>query len=716
MSLSALQGPSGQLPPTLMPRITHPPTPMRHPSLALAAAIVAAAALAFAPPGRATEAARYSGAEWSTLDLKQVEAEASEVTLARLPDCDDATVDQKSMRVVHEDGTAEMQDEVFTKVLTEKGRRNNDTLSLNFLLPYMTVSVPRLEIIRANGDVVPVDVAANSKESIDESQMQENIYDPNSKVLKVNIPKLEIGDIVHSVIRITVERPFMPGEYAEDFMMEGSGYIRHISIEIRMPSDKPLRQIALRDETPGTVSATTAAGAGSLVYHWEVNRVPRMFDEPAMPPYPEVLQHLSVSTTADWAAVSRWYWDLSKPHLDAITPAMKKQVAELTAGSSTDMERIKAVFYYVSKKIRYMGITPEKDRPGFEPHDVEITYEKKYGVCRDKAALLVSLLRAAGQNAYPVLVSVGWKKDPQVPNPFFNHAIVGVELGKGRYVLMDPTDENTRDLLPTYDDNQSYLVCRTDGETLRLSPVDPPENSMMRIATTGTLSATGALEAHSHLSFDGINDNAYRQAFAQMKPDDRRRFFEAQPQARDAGGDAQEPHDNAREHPRHLRARPGRDRLLRAQHDGVRRGQGRRQRALDRQGPRHRQLHPRRDGPGEAPVPHADRGDVRHPRGRLAAPGPRLHGRGVDADLRPAGRRLRGIPAVILLQGGGPVLLPRHQAQDGGVLAGPVPGAEADAQAAAERRPQGARPRDDVHRGRPTGREGRHRPRRAGGV
>jgi len=500
---------------------------MRHPRLRLPAAILAAAALAVASTGRAGQDARYSGAEWSTLDLKKVEAEASEVTLARLPDCDEATVDQKSMRVVHEDGTAEMQDEVFTKVLTEKGRRNNDTLSLYFVLPYRTVSVPRLEIIRPSGDVVPVDVAANSKESIDESQMQENIYDPNSKVLKVNIPKVEIGDIVHVVMRITVERPFIPGEYAEDFMMEGNGYIRHISLEVRMPADKPLRQVVLRDETPGTVSAATKTTGNGLVYHWEVNRVPRMFDEPAMPPYPEVLQRLSVSTTADWAAVSRWYWDLSKPHLDAITPAMKKQVADLTAGASTDMDRIRAVFYYVSKKIRYMGITPEKDRPGFEPHDVEITYEKKYGVCRDKAALLVSLLRAAGENAYPVLVSVGWKKDPQVPNPFFNHAIVGVELRKGQYVLMDPTDENTRDLLPTYDDNQSYLVCRAEGDSLRLSPVDPPENSMMRIATTGTLSATGALEAHAEMSFDGINDNAYRQAFAQMKPDDRRRFFEA---------------------------------------------------------------------------------------------------------------------------------------------------------------------------------------------
>ena len=94
-----------------------------------------------------------------------------------------------------------------------------------------------------------------------------------------------------------------------------------------------------------------------------------------------------------------------------------------------------------------------------------ITFDKKYGVCRDKAALLVSMLRLAGLKAYPVLVSVGTHKDAEAPDPFFNHAIVGVQLEKGRYSLMDPTDENTRELLPASDRNQSYLVCRADGET-----------------------------------------------------------------------------------------------------------------------------------------------------------------------------------------------------------------------------------------------------------
>ena len=67
--------------------------------------------------------------------------------------------------------------------------------------------------------------------------------------------------------------------------------------------------------------------------------------------------------------------------------------------------------------------------------------------------------------AYPVLVNVGMKRDIDVPEPSFNHAIVSVELKKGEYLLMDPTAENTKDLLPSYECDQSYLVCRPEGET-----------------------------------------------------------------------------------------------------------------------------------------------------------------------------------------------------------------------------------------------------------
>ena len=491
----------------------------------IAFASIAVVLAAFTVSAQTTN--RYAAPDFAYVELKPVLAAAAEVTAAKYPDCDDATVEKNMVRVYRADGTGECQDETFTKVLTEKGKRNNRTVTLSFMLPYTTVAVPVLEIIKPGGEVLPVDVAANSKETIDDSQMAMNIYDPNSKILRVNIPQLEIGDIVHSVTRQNIDRSIIPGEYSEESVFEGPSFIRHMTYQVRAPLDRPLKSIALRDEVPGTVKYHTQPGPDhTVVYDWEIANVPRMFDEPSMPPYEMVLQRLFVSTTPDWREVSKWYWNLSQPHLEATSPEMKQTAEDLTAGAKTDLDKIKAIFYYVSKGIRYMGRTPETDRPGFEPHDVKLTFGKKYGVCRDKAALLVSLLRAAGLPAYPVLINVGTRKDQEVADPDFNHAIVSVEMKKGEYQLMDPTDENTRDLLPSSDFYQSYLVCRPEGEILKLSPVAPADEHMMEVQTTGSLTAAGHLEAKSQLLFAGVNDDAYRNMFVHMKPDDQRRYFE----------------------------------------------------------------------------------------------------------------------------------------------------------------------------------------------
>ncbi len=475
----------------------------------------------------ATETGNFDGARWSLLDADQVIAAAKEITTAKYPDSDQATVDKKMVRVYRPDGTGESQDETFTKVLTEKGKRANRDMTLSFMLPYFTVAVSKLEIIKPGGERVPVDVAANSKEMIDDSQMSMNINDPNMKLLKVNIPQLEVGDIVHSLVRTIIHRAIIEGQFSDSNLFEDSGVIRHMTYEVYEPGEKPLKHIVLRDEVPGTVKRSDEKLAGNVTLHrWEVTDVPRMFEEASMPPGMEVLQRLLVSTSPDWEYVSKWYYNICRPHLDATTPEMKVTVAALTKDSKTDLDRVKAVFYHVAQKIRYMGITPEKDRPGFEPHDVNLTFDNKYGVCRDKAALLVSLLETAGFKTYPILINVGTKLDMDVPSPDFNHAIVAVELKPREYTLMDPTSENTKELLPSSECDQTYLVCRPEGETLKLSPIVSAEENMLRVKTVATLNAAGTLEGKTEISFDGINDNAYRSAFARMKPDDKRRFFE----------------------------------------------------------------------------------------------------------------------------------------------------------------------------------------------
>jgi len=468
----------------------------------------------------------FAGAEWSAVDVQQVMTAAAQITADKYPNCDSAVVEEKSMRDYRADGTGACQDETFTKVLTEKGKRENREFSLSYMLPYWTVDVPKLEVIKPDGTVVPVDVAANSKDAIDDSQMAENIYDQDDRVFTVNIPQLDVGDVVHVIAREIIHRSIMPDEYDEENIFEGTSYIRHWSYEVHAPASLPLVSIGLRAEIPGTVSSTTETNGDSVVYHWEVKDVPEMFDEPNMPPYDEVLQRLFVSTVPRWQDISKWYWNLSKPHLDMTTPEMIQTNNLLTANEPTDMDKIKALFYYVSKNIRYMGETTETNRPGFEPHDVCITFDKRYGVCRDKAGLLVEMLRLAGFNAYPVLINIGAKRDLEVPQPDFDHAIVAVELKKGQYILMDPTDENTRDLLPSQDCNRSYLVCKPEGETLLVSPVPPADKHLLLVTSTGSLSADGTLNATSEMSFQGVNDDAYRNAFAEMLPDEEKRFFE----------------------------------------------------------------------------------------------------------------------------------------------------------------------------------------------
>src|SRR6266852_4207446 len=151
---------------------------------AMACTVALTAIVAF--PLFAMASVSYDGAKWSYLDAKQVFSAASEITAAKYPDSDETTVDKKMVRVYRADGTGEAQDETFTKVLTEKGKRNNRDLSLFYMLPYF-----ELEVVKPAGAVSMVDVAANSKDMIDDSQMSMNIYDPNSKILKVNIPGVE---------------------------------------------------------------------------------------------------------------------------------------------------------------------------------------------------------------------------------------------------------------------------------------------------------------------------------------------------------------------------------------------------------------------------------------------------------------------------------------------------------------------------------------------
>ncbi|MBE6385690.1 MAG: DUF3857 domain-containing protein [Lentisphaerae bacterium] len=463
--------------------------------------------------------------DFSTAVDTRIVKKAESVTKARFPDADNVLLFEKERYTYNKNGTYRATDELYAKILTEKGRAGLRQLTFHFNVHYNKFKVQEIAVIKPGGKIESVDVAANSRVVIDSSQMASNIYDPAQKCLVLSIPRIEVGDILYLRTEDEHFKARIPDFWSCYTLLQSTWPIMEASVEIDAPAALPLRSFALKDKVNDSVKFSRKQTKDRIVYKWHALNVPQVLREPGMPEIHTCVQRLLVSTARSWEDVSRWYWNLCLPRLKAVTPAMETQVKQLVKGKKSDLEKIKAIFQFVSQQIRYMGITPEKEAPGYEPHDVKLTFDQRYGVCRDKAALLVAMLQIAGFKAYPVLFMAGDPKDPEIPNGYFNHAVTAVELKKGNYILMDPTYESTSELFPAFQADMSYLVAHPEGETLRRSPIVPAEKNQARIRTKGKIDAVNTLHCETVVDLSGINDLYYRGALSRWSDEKKEQFF-----------------------------------------------------------------------------------------------------------------------------------------------------------------------------------------------
>ncbi len=448
--------------------------------------------------------------KWRDLDLK------------KYPNANTILLDDIELVTYNTDGTYSRRDEFWTLIRTAKGRDEQRTLTLHFNEFYQTTPSVDIELIKPDGKVVKP--LLQKKISVESSQMQSNIYDPANKVLSIGIPGLEVGDIVHCTISEKTVRARMQNVWCTIALLQNSEPVLRYSYTISAPENMPLTKIAVKDEVKGTLKKSVKQVNGRIIYNFEANNVPQVFPEPDMPPWYLHSMRILASTVPDWQTVSRWYYNLCMPHIKAVSPELTRKAKSLAAGKS-EKAAIRAMFDFVSKEIRYTGVTNENTAPGYEPHDVKDTFAQKHGVCRDKAALLAAMLLEAGFDAFPVLFMAGDPKDFEVPNNYFNHAITGVKTSFGELILMDPTDENSVDMLPAYAMDKSFLCATRSGDILRKTSVVPAEKNLLRIKSSGIIDKEHTLQLKSTLLFEGINDNVYRSAFARWTPAYREQFI-----------------------------------------------------------------------------------------------------------------------------------------------------------------------------------------------
>ena len=116
-------------------------------------------------------------------------------------------------------------------------------LSFPFTLPYYTIELTLLQIIKPDGTVHNIDFTKQSRVMVDDSQMHANIYNPNDKILKVNIPNLQVGDIIRYVTYLKQTKAIIPNTWFDYFLFESTAPIKHLVFKIIAPNSLPLKKI-----------------------------------------------------------------------------------------------------------------------------------------------------------------------------------------------------------------------------------------------------------------------------------------------------------------------------------------------------------------------------------------------------------------------------------------------------------------------------------------
>lgn len=404
--------------------------------------------------------------------------------------------------------------ESYKKILNE-GAKKNSSVFFWYDTNYGEIEIMTIELIKKDGKIISFDPNEILQEKDNSFSNRSNIYSETSKILTADIPNIEIGDIIFTKEKNIMKKARMENNYFNSFSIETYQKYLNDYLEITLPQEIEL-YIHEINKKEFEYDFSEKEKDGEITYSWNTKDSPIIIYEPNMETFNLFAFHIKMTTVKSWEEISRWYYNIVKPHME-VNEAIKEKVVELTEGITTRREKAAKLFYWTAHNVRYLGVDKEDNRPGFEPHDVTYTFETRGGVCRDKAALLTAMLREAGIGSDVILISSGSRLNPQAPILWFNHAItVSYDNDGNPEFIFDPTDENTKDFLPKYEEDNSYLIASKDGETLRTTPIsDPVKNNStvnIKLKIDEDNNATGTIE----YLFSGLSDTIIRSMFSRQ--------------------------------------------------------------------------------------------------------------------------------------------------------------------------------------------------------
>jgi tetratricopeptide (TPR) repeat protein len=402
------------------------------------------------------------------------------------------------------------------KILKKSAIENFGDLSIEYNGYYENAII--LEAFTVSPDGKRTELAKNAIHDVVPATFADYKIYSDMRTISFSMPTIQVGSIIDYQVEIVQKEAIIPGHVWDICYMDAAQMVNTSVYSVAFPE-----KMAINISTQNmTCVPVVEHKSGRKTFTWTLNDVPALEYEPDMPPFNDVRSAIHVTSIESWPEIAEWYEDLIKG-CDKVTPEIAKLATRLTDGKTNHIEKIRALYLYAQKDIRYVGIAV--GRGAYKPHDAADCLKHEYGDCKDKSVLLLALLQQAGLKAHIALVrtSVFGKLVRSSPNPAqFNHAIVYVPLETGELWLDATAKYFDESSYPDELDGTEALVIGAGLNTFVTIPPLPKEKSIARTIYDVNMKADGTCIVMETYEMKGRAGAYARVFYENMKPDERK--------------------------------------------------------------------------------------------------------------------------------------------------------------------------------------------------
>lgn len=318
------------------------------------------------------------------------------------------------------------------KVIDRSGLEAGAQIEITFDPAYESLVLHHVRIIR-DGRAIDVSGEVNLDVIRKEEEIDNGIL-TGIKTALLRLPAVRVGDVIDAGWSWVSRPPLWPGHYFGAMQLEWSVPVGVTRYRVDLPAKSGLAVYRHR----GAPGARRQLSHGRELLEWVfVDREPVVEDDDT-PQWHRPWQRVALSTMPRWSAVAGWARPLYAG-VDDFPAAWAKEVDRIAQASRSSATRAVEALRLVQDSIRYTSLSIGAG--SFRPRSPAQVVRQGWGDCKDKAQLLVAVLRRLGIEAYPALTDTdeGAALPHKIPSPgAFDHVIVQIRIG-GRSYWVDPT-------------------------------------------------------------------------------------------------------------------------------------------------------------------------------------------------------------------------------------------------------------------------------------